>query len=166
MHIRPATTEDIPALWRVAKDMGQTHEENYFDRCLEEKSSGKREIFVAESAAGVIGYVQLIWQPLYPLFRRMDIPELQDLNVVPEARRQGIGGLLVARCEEEAKEKGKDNIGLGVGLHARFGAAQRLYVARGYMPDGNGVAYDDKTVTAGELRAVDDLLTLKLVKIL
>lgn len=33
---------------------------------------------------------------------------------------------------------------LGVGLHYGYGPAQRLYVKRGYIPDGSGVWYQNK----------------------
>ncbi len=106
----------------------------------------------------------MIWQPVYPLFRRLDMPEIQDICVVPDARRQGIGTGLVHHCENIARSAGKTDIGISVGLHARFGAAQRLYVGLGYIPDGSGIAYDDVSVKAGEINPVDSFLTLKLTK--
>ncbi|MDY5868934.1 MAG: GNAT family N-acetyltransferase, partial [Lachnospiraceae bacterium] len=33
---------------------------------------------------------------------------------------------------------------LGVGLHEGYGSAQRMYVKRGYIPDGTGVWYGEK----------------------
>ena len=38
-----------------------------------------------------------------------------------------------------------DIVYLGVGLHSGYGSAQRMYVKRGYVPDGSGVWYQDKT---------------------
>jgi hypothetical protein len=32
-----------------------------------------------------------------------------------------------------------DTVCLGVGLHSGYGSAQRMYVKRGYIPDGSGV---------------------------
>jgi GNAT superfamily N-acetyltransferase len=160
--IRTAAEADRAALERVASAMGARHEQGYFARCFSEQHSGKRRIFIA----GEAGYAQLIWEPLYPPFRRLQIPEIQDLNVVPQFRRQGLGAALVEACEAAARAAGKTEIGIGVGLYARFGAAQRLYVRRGYLPDGAGLCYDDTPVAAGEVRPVDDQLTLKLVKTL
>ena len=79
-------------------------------------------------------------------------------------RRQGIGALLVERCEMVARQSGKTDIGISVGLYASYGPAQRLYVQRGYVPDGAGITADDVPVRGGEMRPVDDNLTLKLVK--
>jgi hypothetical protein len=69
-------------------------------------------------------------------------------------------------CEDMARKEGFTDMGISVGLYARFGAAQRLYVRKGYVPDGAGVSHDDIPVAAGDVRPIDDLLTLKLVKTL
>ena len=160
LELREATEADISALDGIAAAMRATHEAGYFARSLREG----RTVLLAELAGAAVGYVQVNWKPNYALFRRLNIPEIQDLNVVPAARQQGIGDALVTACENLAREKGHEDMGISVGLYARYGAAQRLYVRRGYIPDGAGVSYDDVPVTAGEMRAVDDLLTLKLVK--
>ena len=46
-------------------------------------------------------------------------------------------------AEQIAKEY-SDVVYLGVGLHSGYGSAQRMYVKRGYIPDGSGVWYQDK----------------------
>ncbi len=163
INIRTATAADIGALDKIAVAMKQTHEENYFERCLAEQDAGNRLVLLAIADAPV-GYVQLNFKPLYPPFRRFNMPEVQDLNVVPDARQQGIGAALVEYCEQEVKRRGGTDIAISVGLYPRYGAAQRLYVQRGYVPDGAGACYDDVPVKNGELRPIDDLLTLKLVK--
>lgn len=159
--LRRATPADLSLLEKIAAEMRAHHEPNYFARCFTEQERGARIIFIAADGTG---YAQMIWSPTYAPFRRLDIPEIQDVNVIPDARRQGLGAALVACCEQEARAAGKTDIGIGVGLHASFGAAQRLYVRLGYMPDGGGIVYDEITVPAGEMRAVDDLLSLKMTK--
>ena len=162
---RDAVNNDLEALHLIADQMHARHERDYFERCLREQQEKKRDFIVAEQEAGeLLGYVQLIWQPLYPLFRKLDIPEIQDLNVIPAAREQGIGSKLVDCCEERVLRAGKAEIGIGVGLNSSYGAAQRLYIKKSYIPDGFGVCYDDEPLPAGAMRAVDDLLTLKLTK--
>ena len=37
-------------------------------------------------------------------------------------------------------------VAIGVGMHAGYNAAQRLYVLRGYVPDGRGLTYGDRYV--------------------
>jgi GNAT superfamily N-acetyltransferase len=163
-YIRQAAASDLDGLCRIAAEMGTVHEPGYFERCLAEQRDKKRVILIAADASRLTGYVQLIWQPIYRPFRKLDIPEIQDLNVIPAARQQGLGGRLVDACEALARQAGKAAVGIGVGLYSRYGAAQRLYVRKGYLPDGAGVCYDDVAVRANDLRAIDDLLTLKLIK--
>lgn len=158
--IRLASEQDLPALEQIAAEMKARHETGYFARCLAEQAAGHRQLFICGSQ----GYAQLIWSPEYAPFKRLDIPEIQDVNVVPNARRQGLGEALVAHCEAAARAAGKTDIGIGVGLHAGFGAAQRLYVRMGYMPDGAGAVYDEVSVKIGEMRPVDNLLSIKLTR--
>lgn len=166
INIRQAAEADLPALEGFAKAMHQTHEAGYFARCLFEQAEGRRRFFVAlDAETGVMaGYVQLNAQPLYAAFRRFGIPEIQDLNVHPDYRRRGIGAQLVDYCEDLARGEGKTEMGISVGLHTSYGSAQRLYVRKGYLPDGAGIAYDDETVRVGDMRMIDDNLTLKLTK--
>lgn len=164
IEIRLATENDIPALDAFARGMGQTHEAGYFARCLGEQAEGRRRFFLALEDGAIAGYVQLNAQPLYAPFRRLGLPEIQDLNVLPDYRRRGIGAQLVDHCEADARAQGKAEVAISVGLYASYGAAQRLYVRKGYVPDGGGIAYDDEPVRAGEMRPIDDNLTLKLTK--
>ena len=57
-------------------------------------------------------------------------------------------------------------VGIGVGLHEAYGAAQRLYVRRGYVPDGRGVACGGAAVPEGERVVMDDETILYLTKAL
>ena len=45
---------------------------------------------------------------------------------------------------EQEAAKVSDMVYLAVGLHSGYGAAQRIYVKRGYIPDGSGVWYQGK----------------------
>jgi len=55
-------------------------------------------------------------------------------------------------------------VGIGVGMYAGYGAAQRMYILRGYVPDGLGLFYKDMPVTPGKKVLVDDNLALYLTK--
>ena len=164
MIIRKADASDMPHLHHIAQAMATSHAVDYFAQCLQEQEQGKRIIFLALVDHVPIGYVQLNWKPLYAPFLRLDIPEIQDLNVIPSARQQGIGGRLIDHCENLARASGKTDVGISVGVDSRFGAAQRLYVKKGYVPDGGGLSFDDVPVRVGEMRLIGDGLTLKLVK--
>lgn len=54
--------------------------------------------------------------------------------------------------------------GIGAGMTADYGAAQRLYVRRGYLPDGRGLMTHERPVIAGKSVLVDDDLVLYLTK--
>ena len=57
-------------------------------------------------------------------------------------------------------------MGIGVGMSPDYGAAQRLYALRGYVPDGRGLASEGRTVSHGDTVTVDDGLALYLTKVL
>ena len=79
-------------------------------------------------------------------------------------QRKGIGGRLMDTAEEIAG-KYADTVWLGVGLHSGYGSAQRIYVKRGYIPDGTGVWYQNKPCAQYETEiANDDNLVLFLSK--
>lgn len=154
--------------WCVLEDAGLSIEKDYYQRCLERQLQGKMEVllaFLRENAA-VVGFCLLNWQPKYAFFRKAGLPEIQDLNVLREYRRRGIGRAMIEYCEDMAREKGFREMGIGVGLDSRFGAAQRLYVRMGYIPDGSGVSYDRKQVACGDFRPIDENLCLMMTKAL
>lgn len=47
-----------------------------------------------------------------------------------------------------------------MGLYPDYGPAQRLYVLRGYLPDGSGIAWNGMHVTPMQEVMVDDDLAL------
>jgi len=136
-----------------------------YERYVAEQAAGKRHIFVAELDAVFAGYVTLTWHPTYPTFQANGIPEIQDLNVLPAFRRRGIGETLIRAAEGTAAEQ-TSVVGIGVGLYPDYGSAQRLYVRLGYIPDGRGIAYEDRTVAPGEHVRLDDSLVLYFTKAL
>ncbi len=158
---------DIADLWNMVRDGRHETEEAYFERALEEQQESKRLVFVCRDiSAKVVGYVHYNRFPKYAPFRRFGLPEIQDLYVHPDCRRQGIGQMMLEACEKQARADGHSEIGIGVGVMSGFGAAQRLYARHGFIPDGAGVTYDRDPVTTGELRALDDHLCLMMTKAL
>lgn len=156
---------DIGYLWNLVRDGRHETEAAYFERALEEQQENKRLVFVARDMSGkVVGYVHYNRFPKYAPFRRFGLPEIQDLYVHPDCRRQGIGQMMLDHCVVQARADGHGEIGIGVGVMSGFGAAQRLYARYGFVPDGAGVTYDRDPVTTGELRALDDHLCLMMTK--
>jgi 8-oxo-dGTP pyrophosphatase MutT (NUDIX family) len=118
---------------------------------------------VAEIGGAPVGYVTVLWESGDPVFSETGTPEVCDLNVLPRARCRGIGSDLMERAEREVAGR-SEAIGLRVGLHAGYGSAQRLYVRRGYEPDGTGVVYGRDQLDEGATARLDDDLTLRLKK--
>ncbi len=86
------------------------------------------------------------------------MPELIDFGVLEKYRNHGIGTKLMDVAEEVAATYA-DTVYLGVGLHSGYGSAQRMYVKRGYIPDGSGVWYQDGVcVPYGECCNDDELV--------
>jgi GNAT superfamily N-acetyltransferase len=166
LELRDAVWADVPILRDMAVTLRKSVDADYFERNFEFADKGEREILIARANGIDAGYCILNWQPKYGFFKKLDIPEIQDLNVLPALRKQGIATCLIMECEKRARAKGFDHMGIGVGMDVSFGPAQRLYVKMGYIPDGNGLTYDRRPVNAGEFRIVDQNLCLMMVKAL
>jgi GNAT superfamily N-acetyltransferase len=162
--IRRATAQD--ADWMQSSfdsRMGWTKASGYFRTCCDLQAQDEIVLWVAVDDDQYAGHVKVVWSPNYPYFRDNGIPEIQDLAVLPNYRRQGVASLLVDACETIIRER-SNTAGIGVGLYADYGPAQRMYVKRGYIPDGKGVTYHDVYVRPGASIPVDDDLVLFLVK--
>ena len=162
-HIRLLEQNDIPIIVKNFLSHNWAKPRATFDKYLLAQQSGERLIWVAYDSDQFAGYVTLKWESEYPSFYEKNIPEIMDLNVLPPFRSKGIGSALLEIVENEAYKK-CDVVGLGVGLYSGYGAAQRLYITRGYMPDGEGITYNYKRVEPGETVCLDDDLVLWLTK--
>jgi ribosomal protein S18 acetylase RimI-like enzyme len=134
-----------------------------YQRYLAEQEQGRRLAFVAEWRGEFAGYVTLVWVSEYRPFAERQIPEICDLNVLPAHRRQGIGNALLDRAESAAAAR-STVAGLGVGLYSDYGAAQRIYARRGYLPDGRGIMYRNQPVAPGAAIPIDDQAALMLTR--
>lgn len=161
---RPMTVRDGPTLSAAFRAVGWQKPEALFARYAQEQVRGERDCFVGAVHGALVGYVTLCMVSRYPAFAARGIPEVVDLNVLPGARRQGVGGALMETAECAARRRGASVVGLGVGLYRDYGSAQRLYVRRGYLPDGCGLMYDYEPVTPGETIRIDDDAILMLTK--
>ncbi len=166
--IRQMTEPDIPVLVALASAGGHFIESDYFETAFQEQTDNKRIVLLAHAGDGVgdrlVGYVHLNFFPQYAPFLRLGIPEIQDLFVHPDARRQGVGEQFIHACERAAAERGATDIGIGVGVTGEFGSAQRLYTRLGYIPDGAGAVFERIPVSTGDVRPIDDRLCLMLFK--
>ncbi len=123
-------------------------------------------VLVAEVSGQIAGLGCLMMNSRYPLFREWNIPEIYDLTVAPDLWRRGIATALMDALENSARDKGCEEVGLGVGLYADYGPAHRLYATRGYVLDGRGVTYDQEAVAPGASIAIDDRALIWMTKAL
>lgn len=130
----------------------------------EQHQSGLRSCLVAHENGEVAGYASVVWRSQHQPFRQANVPEIQDLVVAVSRRGHGIGAALVTECETLAANLGHREMGIGFGLYADYGAAQRLYVRLGYVPDGDGLTWNNAPARAGDMVRVDDDLVLWLRK--
>ena len=163
MKIRSMQPEDIQALSEGFAAQGWQPRQEVWRRYLEEEAAGKRATFVAEIDGRAVGYVNLVYAPEHGPFAGSGLPEISDFNVIAPYRRQGVGKALMDAAEEAAA-RDYEAVTIGVGLHSCYGSAQRMYVKRGYIPDGSGVWYRDRLAAEGEAVANDDDLVLYLSK--
>lgn len=131
---------------------------------LKDQSEEKAIALAAEYKGNVAGYINIYPNSEWGAFAGRGYPEIVDFGVLEKYRRKGIGTKLMDAAEEIAA-KYSDTVYLGVGLHSGYGSAQRMYVKRGYIPDGSGVWYKDNVCTPYDtIYTNDDDLVLYLSK--
>jgi GNAT superfamily N-acetyltransferase len=88
----------------------------------------------------------------------LGVPELQDVFVLPEHRRRGIGTQLTRAAEATARARGAETLSLSVSLDGNP-AARRLYEQLGYVDAGiEPVRVAGTIMLRGEPFEVDDTL--------
>ncbi len=136
--------------------------DKYFLR-LKDQAEGRAIALAAEYQGNVAGYINIYPDSKWGAFAGLGYPEIVDFGVLEKYRRRGIGSRLMDAAEKIASNYA-DVVYLGVGLHSGYGSAQRMYVKRGYIPDGGGVWYKDKLCIPYEKCCNDDELVLYMSK--
>ena len=161
--IRELEAADVQPIAANATAIGWNKPASQYERYLAEQRRGERLVLVAFLDDAFAGYLTIAWQSGYAPFREAGIPEIMDFNVLPERRRRGIGSRLMDEAEHRIAERSRV-VGIGVGMDPDYGAAQRLYVKRGYVPDGRGLTSNGRHVRWGETVTVNDGLNLHFTK--
>lgn len=130
---------------------------------LRDQTSGKAIALAAEYQGQVAGYINVYPNAENGAFGGQGLPEIVDFGVLEKFRCNGIGSKLMDAAEEIAGRYA-DTVYLGVGMHCGYGSAQRMYVKRGYIPDGSGVWYQNKVLGQYEPCCNDDDLVIYLSK--
>ena len=160
--IRNIIKSDIESLSHGFMNQGWPDREEILARYFLEQESGEREVLVTEIDGAVAGYVTILPSAKHGPFAEV-YPELSDFNVFEPFQNQGIGNLLLEEAEKRVKLI-SDKVTLGVGLHSGYGPAQRLYMKRGYIPDGTGVWYQNQPLEMNATIQNNDDLVLYLSK--
>jgi GNAT superfamily N-acetyltransferase len=163
LTIRPLTEADCETIPAAFRAQGWDKPAAQYRGYLREAAAGKRAVLVAEVHGQFAGYATLVWESDYPPFRERNIPEIADLNVLRAFQRRGIASALMDAAESLAAARSLV-VGIGVGLTADYGPAQRLYIRRGYIPDGRGACQRGFPVRHGQPVTVDDDLLLYLTR--
>lgn len=134
-----------------------------YETRLSDQAAGRCVALVAECDGRPVGYINVYPVRCHGPFAGSGFPEIVDFGVIEKYRRRGIGGRLMDVAERIAGRYAH-TVFLGVGLHSGYGNAQRMYVKRGYVPDGSGVWYKDRPCTPYDEVRNDDELVLYLSK--
>lgn len=158
---------DIPTIVDAFHKVNWQKPASLFEDYYQEQEKSERIVWLAYLDEQFAGYVTLKWLSQYESFASKSIPEIMDLNVLPNFRQLGIGSTLLQIAEEKAVSQ-SDILGIGVGLYGGpdggYGQAQRLYVKRGYLPNGLGVTYGYQLAVPGQAYPLDDDLILWFTK--
>lgn len=163
-EIWAAGRDDIEKLDILLAQDNQKREERYFETCLDLQDQKLREVLLIIHNGEICGFCHYNRNSKYQPFRSLKIPEIQDIYISKDCRRNGLATSMIEYCENKAREEGHDLIGLGVGLYADYGKAQKLYAKLGYQPDGCGIVYDRVAIEPGKSYSVDDDLCLMMIK--
>jgi len=129
-----------------------------YEMRLRHQAEGRSVALAAEFEGHVAGYINIYPNSPWGAFANQGCPEIMDFGVLAKYRRKGIGGILMDIAEQISAEY-SNMVYLGVGLHSGYGSAQRMYVKRGYVPDGSGVWYKDEVCGQyADCRNDDDLV--------
>jgi ribosomal protein S18 acetylase RimI-like enzyme len=157
IHIGLVSKAELPALidwfashYYESREEAESHFADHFE--------GQGATFLAKHNEQIAGYITvgMSW--------RKKIPFIANIVVFEPYRRRGLGTRLMALAEAYIAENLGDQVVLWVPILGEFGAAQRLYAQRGYIPDGCGVDRDGVPVKWGEKHTFDDHLHLCLIK--
>lgn len=156
--IRDLKESDGPLFVAGEREQGWNATIDKYERRLRDQKDGICIALTAEYLGQVAGYVNVYPNSPWGAFANQGYPEIMDFGVLEKYRRNGIGKKLMDVAEEIAARY-SDIVYLGVGLHSGYGSAQRMYIKRGYIPDGSGVWYRDQVcLPYTDCRNDDDLV--------
>ena len=161
--LRNLKESDCRKISKAFSIQGWEKKESQYKNYLHLQELGNRDIIVATIEGEFAGYLTINWKSDYIPFQEKRIPEIVDFNVLKKFQRKGIGTILMDEAETRIKNVSAF-AGIGFGVTKDYGAAQILYTKRNYIPDGNGLVINSKTVNHGDTVTVDDSICFCMVK--
>ncbi len=163
LELREIRKKDCKEISESFQKQGWNKPISQYEQYLEFQKMEKRDIIIAELNQEFAGYLTIKWKSDYKPFQINKIPEIVDFNVLKKYQRLGIGTKLMDEAEKRIK-KVSDIAGIGFGVYKDYGAAQILYINRGYKPDGNGLVKDSNPLKYGDVITIDDSIVFCLTK--
>ena len=163
ISIRTMCEKDIETILYNYTEQGLSKPREVLEKYIDGQRKKLLYIFVAVYNNDVAGYTVLYTDTSVGPFAHQKIPVISDFVVFVKYQRKGIGNLILDEAEKKAS-KLSDRVQLAVGLHSGYGSAQRIYIKRGYIPDGTGVWYNNTQLEQYADCKNDDDLVLFLVK--
>ena len=164
LMIRNMQSSDAQIFTDEERAQGWNASVEKYERRLRDQADGKCISLAAEYQGHPAGYVNVYPDSKWGALGGKGLPEIVDFGVLKKYQRKGIGTKLMDTAEEIAAGYA-DTVYLGVGLHEGYGNAQRMYVRRGYLPDGSGIWHGNEPCDAYETDyKIDDDLALYLYK--
>ena len=163
IRIRPMGDSDAALFTEVKRILGWQTERELFLARMQDQAKGRVVALVAECDGEPAGCIQVHLNGRDGPFANRGWPKITDFAVLERFRGRGVGSKLMDAAEEVAARHAH-TMYLGVGLHAGYGAAQRMFIRRGYVPDGSGIWYRNRPCPLYEPCCNDDELTLYLYR--
>ena len=128
-QIRSATIADAPALLPLLEQLGYPDCDAIIEhRIAQLIAHSDAALWIAQAEGTVLGFISLHFIP--QLARAGDFCRISYLCVAEGARSLGIGALLEAAAQSEARRRGCDRIELH--SHQRRTRAHQFYARQGY----------------------------------
>jgi hypothetical protein len=163
LTFRVVQPNEIAAVKQEVKPVFFSGDEATIEDHFQDHENGASTTILGYELGRLVGIVTIRWQCRYPPFRDRQIPLIQNIEIRYEDRGRGIGGLMLERTEQEIALRSQ-LAGICVGIAESYGPAQRLYVKRGFVPDGRSVCHPHEPLRIGETVRIDDDLLLWLIK--
>lgn len=163
LTIRDIKKEDAEIFYNTYLSYGWHPSIDTYLGYYKEQEENKRKVFIAVYEGNVAGICTLVLNPVEGPYGSRGIPEIVDFGVFFDKHNRGIGTKILDVVEEEAAKINR-LVYLAVGIHSGYGAAQRMYAKRGYIPDGTGAWYQGKQLDQYAQCNNDDDLVIFLSK--